>query len=158
MSLPADTTAGIVARLGMSLLATVGSYGFLFGALSLWYIIRDKGNLKLMLPQLVSLLISICYNGFKFLNYAVGKYNVTAFGDVFTELFSNNIISQLLCIFQFLFNLIMLVSITVYYGKKGDEEQKILDQNVKTLAKARNIIKDEGYGIDTLEDDFLMSE
>lgn len=158
MSLPADSVGGIVARLGMSLLATVGSYGFLFGALSLWYIIRDKGNLKLMLPQLIALLISICYNGFKFFNYAVGKYKISVFGEGFTEIFSNNDILQLLCIFQFLFIIVMLVSITIYYGKKGEEEQKILDKNVKTLSKARNILKEEGYGIDTLEDDFLLTE
>jgi hypothetical protein len=52
----------------------------------------------------------------------------------------------------------MLLAIVVYYGKKGNEEQKILDKNVKQLSKARNIIKEEGYGIDTLEDDFLLSE
>ncbi len=158
LSVPAESLGGIAARMGVSLMSTVGSFGFLFGALSLWYLIRDKGNLKLMLPELVSVLISLCYNGFKLFNYAVGKYKISAFGDGFSEVFSNNDILQILCIFQFLFNLVMLVCITIYYGKKGDEEQKILDKNVKTLAKARNILKDEGYGIDTLEDDFLLTE
>ncbi len=158
MSVPSGTFGGFVARLGVSLMSTAGSFGFLFGALSLWYIIRDKGNLKLMLPELVSLFISILYNIFKFFNYAVGKYGITEFGETFTEVFSNNDISQILCIFQFLFNLIMLISIVIFYGRKGDEEQKILDKNVKELSKARNILKEEGYGIDTLEDDFLLLE
>ncbi len=158
MSLPADSVGGVVARLGMSLLATVGSYGFVFCALSLWYVVRDFGNMKLMLVQLVSFLISLCYNTFKFFNYAVGKYKITALREGFTAIFVDSDIMQVLCIFQFLFNLVMLVCITIYYGKKGDEEQKILDRNVKTLCKARNILKDEGYGIDTLEDDFLLIE
>ena len=64
MSVPAGTFGGILARLVISLISTVGSLGFLFGALSLWYVIRDKGNLKLMLPELVSLLISGLYKVF----------------------------------------------------------------------------------------------
>ena len=158
MAIPAGSLGGVVARLGVSLISTVGSFGFLFGALSLWYIIRDKGNLKLMLPELVSVFISALYNGFKFFNYAVGKYGITAFGEDFALIFSQNEILQILCIFQFAFNLIMLVCVTVYYSKKGDSEQEILDKNTRELSKARNIHKEEGFGIDTLEDDYLLSE
>ena len=32
---------------------------------------------------------------------------------------------------------------------------KILDENTKELKKARNVLKEEGFGIDTFEDDFL---
>ncbi len=158
MAVPVQSLGGILARLGVSLLSTVGSFGFLFGSVSLWYLIRDKENPKLLLPELISVMISVLYNAFKFFNYAVGKYEITAFGEAFTSFFSQNEISQILCIFQFLFNLIMLVCVTVYYSEKGESEQEILDKNTKELKKARNVLKEEGFGIDTLEDDFLLSE
>ncbi len=158
MAIPSESLGGILARLGVSLLSTVGSFGFLFGAVSFWYLIRDKENTKLLLPELVSVMISVLYNVFKFFNYAVGKYEITAFGESFTAIFSQNEISQILCVFQFLFNLIMLVCVTVFYSKKGESEQKILDENTKELKKARNVLKEEGFGIDTFEDDFLSSE
>lgn len=157
MSLPQESFLGVSARFGMSLLSTAGSYGFLFGAISVWYFVRDKGNTKLLLPELVSLMISALYNVFKFFNYAVGKYGITVFGESFSAIFSQSEISQILCIFQFFFNLIMLISVAVFYGKKGSEEQKILDENTRELQRARNIYKDVGFGIDTFEDDFLLS-
>lgn len=155
MTISAQSFSGVLARLGVSLLSTVGSFGFLFGAVSLWYLIRDKENKKLFLPELVSLMVSVLYNVFKFFNYAVGKYQITAFGESFASIFSQNSISQILCIFQFLFNLVMLICVAVYYSKKGESEQKILDENTKELKKARNVLKEEGFGIDTFEDDFL---
>ena len=158
MTIPAQSVGGILARLGVSLLSTVGSFGFLFGAISLWYLIRDKEQTKLFLPEFISVMISLVYNLFKFFNYAVGKYKITAFGEFFTELFSQNEISQILCIFQFLFNLIMLIVVAHYYSGKGEGEQTVLDQNTKELKKARNVLKEEGFGIDTFEDDFLNSE
>lgn len=158
MSLPQESFMGLSARLGMSLLSTVGSYGFLFGAVSLWYFLRDRENIKLLLPELVSLMISFLYNAFKFFNYAVGKYEISVFGESFSSIFSQSEISQILCIFQFLFNLIMLISVAVFYGKKGSVEQEILDNNTRELQRARNVYKEIGYGIDTLEDDFLSSD
>ena len=158
MTLSAESSGGIVARVLMSLFSTATSYGFLFGAVSLWYFIRDKEHAKLLLPELLSLMISIIYNAFKFMNYAVGKYQITAFGESLSEIFAQDEIAQLLCIFQFLFNLIMLICVAVYYSKKGDDEQEILDKNTKELKKARNVMKDEGYGIDSLEDDFLTTD
>ena len=35
---------------------------------------------------------------------------------------------------------------------------KILDENTKELKKARNVLKEEGFGIDTFEDDFLTPD
>ena len=158
MTMPAGSSGGIVARFFMSLLSTVGSFGFLFGAISLWYFIRDKEHTRLLLPQLLSLMMSIIYNGFKFMNYAVGKYQIEIFGETISEVFARDEIAQILCIFQFLINLIMLVCVTVYYSKKGESEQEFLDRNTKELKKARIVYSEEGYGIDTFEDDFLTSE
>lgn len=158
MTIPAQSLGGILARLGVSTLSTVGSFGFLFGAASIWYLIRDKEDTKLLLPELVSAMISIVYNVFKFFNYAVGKYNITAFGEGFTSIFSQNEISQILCIFNFLANLIMLIMVMRYYSQKGESEQSVLDKNTKELKKARNVLKEEGFGIDTFEDDFLTPE
>lgn len=158
MATSADSIGGIAARFFMSLLSTAGSYGFLFGAVSLWYFIRDREHKSLLLPQLLSLAMSLIYNSFKFMNYAVGKYGVDIFSNGISEAFTRDDIAQILCVFQFLFNLIMLACVAFYYSKRGEDEQELLDKNTKELKKARAVFNDEGYGIDTLEDDFLSSD
>lgn len=158
MTIPGESLGGILARMGVSLLSTVGSFGFLFGAVALWYLIRDRENQKLLLPELLAVMMGVVYNVFKLFNYAVGKYGITAFGEGFTAIFSQDSISQILCISHFLITLIMLIMVTVQYSKMGEGEQQILDKNTKELKKARNVLKEEGYGIDSFEDDFLTTD
>lgn len=156
--LSVDGAGGMVARLVMSIVSTAGSYGFLLCAVSLWYILRDSQEKKLVPIELVAFASGIIYNGYKALNYAVDKYGITTFGSLFADLFSNDSAMKILCLFQFAFNIIMFVLVADYYGKKGQKEQAVLDEKAKKLPKAKNVYKDEGFGIDTMEDDFLLSE
>lgn len=158
LSLPADSVGGITARFVMSLVSTVGSYGFLLGAVSLWYVFRDNGKKELMPIEIVSFSVSVLYNVFKLFNYAVGKYGITLLGDVFTGVFSQSNVLHVLCLLQFFFNLLMFIVVAKHYGKIGAKEQKVLDDNTKELSRARNVFRDDGYGIDTFEDDFLTSQ
>ena len=52
----------------------------------------------------------------------------------------------------------MFIRVAVYYGKLGEKEEQELKSNKKALAPARNVYKDEGFGIDTLEDDYLLPD
>jgi len=153
-----DGGKGIVARFLMSLVSTVGSYGFLMCAVSFWYIFRDSHKKELLPLEFSAFFFGLLYNLYKLFNYAVGKYQITALGDLFTELFSNNNVLKILCLLQLFFDILMFIQVFLYYKKLGDEEQAVLDNNVKELPRARNVYKDEGYGIDTLEDDFLLSD
>ena len=147
---------GIISRFIMSLISTVSSYGFLLFAVSFWYVFRDGDHKKLLPLEVLAVVFGLLYNGYKFLNYGVIKYNISIFGDLFTELFSNNSLMKILCLLQFGFDIIMFAQVSVYYGKLGDSEQVEIDDNIKELPTAQNIFKDEGFGIDTLEDDFMI--
>ena len=147
---------GIVARVLMSLVSVVGSYGFLLFAVSLWYVIRDR-EIKCLLPlELAALVSGALYNLYKFFNYLVVKYNVGVLGNGFWDAFSNDNALRILCLLQLAFDVFMLVHVCIYFAKKGEGEQSILDKNEKQLQKACSVYKEEGYGIDTLEDDFLL--
>lgn len=156
--LSVEGAGGVVARLVMSVISTAGSYGFLLCAVSLWYILRDSQEKKLVTIEIIAFVFGILYNGYKTFNYAVGKYGITAFGSMFTDIFSNDSAMKILCLLQFAFNIIMFALVANYYGKKGEKEQEALDEKAKDLPKAKNVYKDEGFGIDTLEDDFLLPD
>lgn len=146
---------GIFLRFLMSIVSTVGSYGFLLVAVSLWYILRDGQRKELLPIEITAFVFGVIYNLYKLFNYAVARYGVDILGDLFTRFFSNNAALKVLCLLQLFFDILMFVRVCMCYGKMGDAEQKVLDSNIRELPKARNIYKDEGYGIDTLEDDFL---
>lgn len=149
--------AGIVARVVMSIVSVVGSYGFLLCVVSLWYVIRDRAHKCLLPLELIAFAFGVMYNLYKCFNYLVVKYNVGIIGNTVTELFSNSNVLKILCLLQLGFDVLMLVQVCIYYAKKGEGEQAILDKNEKQLQKACNVYKEEGFGIDTLEDDFLLN-
>lgn len=153
-----DSTARTIACFVMSLVSTVITYGFLLCVVSLWYIFRDNSHKKLLPLEALAFLSGLIYNVYKLFNYAVVKYEITLLGSMFTELFGSNNVLRILCLLQLLFNILMFVQVSVYYGKLGDKEQAEQSKNAKVLRPAQNVYKDEGFGIDTIDDDFLIPE
>lgn len=156
--LSTDGAGGVVARIAMSLVSTAGSYGFLLCAVSFWYIFRDREERRLLPVEATAFALGVLYNGYKALNYAVDKYEIVASGSMLTEVFSNESVMKSLCLLQFAFEIIMFALVAVYYGKRGEKEQEEINEKNKSLPKAKNVYKDEGFGIDTMEDDFLIPE
>ena len=147
-----------VACLIMSVVSTVITYGFLLCVVSLWYIIRDKAHKKLLAFEVTAFIFGLIYNIYKFFNYAVVKYRLTLFGSGITEAFSNDKALKILCLLQLVFDIIMLAMVVVHYDALAIEEQEESKKSIKTLVEARNIFKEEGFGIDTIDDDFLLTE
>lgn len=142
----------------MSVVSTVSTYGFLLCLVSLWYIFRDSSHKKLLPLEAMAFISGLIYNGYKLFNYAVAKYEITIFSSVFSEFFGSNDILRILNLLHLIFSIVMFIRVAVYYGKLGEKEEQELKKNRKTLAPARNVYKDEGFGIDTLEDDFLIPD
>lgn len=145
----------VVAFAVLSVISTVGSYGFVLCGVSLWYVFRDRAYKKILPVEIAAFVFGVAYNLFKLGNYAFIKYRIPIPPNDITYIFADNDISKILCLLQFAFDIIMFAVVCVFYGKMGDKEQNVLDNNVKELPRARNVYKDEGFGIDTLEDDFL---
>lgn len=153
-----DGTKRTIACFIMSLVSTVITYGFLLCVVSLWYIFRDTSHKKLLPIEATAFLLGLIYNIYKFFNYAVVKYEITLLGSKLTEVFSNDKALKILCLLQLVFDIIMFIQVVIYYGNLGASEQVELDRNVKVLSQARNVYKDEGFGIDTIDDDFLLPD
>lgn len=151
-------TARTIACFVMSVISTVITYGFLLCAVSIWYIFRDSSHKKLLPLEALAFSFGLIYNVYKLFNYAVVKYEISGFGSMFTEFFSSNDALRILNILHLIFNILMLIQVASFYGKLGEKEQVELDRNVKILAPARNVYKDEGFGIDTLDDDYLLPD
>lgn len=154
LNAPADSFGGIALRLLGSVIYTVTAYAFLFWAVSLWYLLRDEGIKKLQIIEAISFVLASIYNFYKIFNYAVGRFELS-FSQGLDRLFSNELMLNCLCIIQYLFMLIMFVMVTKHYSALSRYEEKRDNETNKLLFGAKNIFKDEGFGIDTLEDDFL---
>lgn len=145
----------ILMRFIMSVVSTVGSYGFLLFVVTLWYILRDADKKELMPFEVSAFIFGLLYNIYKIFNFCVVKYNITILGDLFSRLFSSDGVFYTLCLLQLFVDIVMFARVCTYYDKLGEEEQKDIDSGIKKLTEARNVYKQEEYGIDTLEDDFL---
>lgn len=158
LSFDNDTVSGVVARILLGVFSTASSYGFLLTAVALWYAARDKNEKKLLILEVATLSIGLIYNLFKIFNYTILKYDAVIFGELGVSLFSDKIILNVLCLFQFAFDMLMFFSVLKYYDKKVISEQAEKNLARKKMLTARNIYSADGYGIDTLEDDFFTEK
>lgn len=155
MQTPATEAYGALARLGVSLLSTASSYGFLMFAVSMWCLLRDYGIKKLYPVETVGCIVGIVYNFYKLLNYAFAKYGVVAPVEAIGEFFSSDALSGVLCVLQYSINVIMFILISRYYQVLANEEEAADKKNDSKLFRAKIVYEDKGYGIDSLEDTFL---
>ena len=142
----------------MSIVSTISTYGFLLCAVSLWYILRDSSHKKLLPFEVTAFIVGLIYNVYKLFNYAVKEYDITIFGSEFANSFFSNDILRILNILHLIFTILMFIQVARFYGKLGEKEQEELNRNAKILNPARNVYKDEGFGIDAFEDDFLLPD
>lgn len=154
-SFSADSFSGVLLRFIAALLSTVGSYGFFVAAVSFWYIIRDGENKKLIPIEAAAFISGVLYNLFKMFNYAVGKYGVTALGDIFVQAFTNKYILHTLCLLQLLLDTVMFIIVAKYYNGLSIEEEELSEKSTHRLIPARSVYEAEGLGIDNFEDKFL---
>ncbi len=156
LSLDDESMVGICSRLFLSLFNTVSSYGFLFAMIALWYVFRDSGIKKLLPLETCAFTLGLVYNIYKVFNYAVAKYEIKALGDLFVTVFSNSVILNVLCLLQFGFDILMFAVVLKFFNKKAIEEQEEKDTETKKMVTARKIYSTDCYGLDSLEDDFLL--
>ena len=158
LSLNAESLCGIVTRLLLGVFNTVFSYGFLLTIVSLWYIFRDNGIKKLLPFETCAFAVGLIYNVYKVFNYAVTKYGLTAFGELFVSVFSNKLILNSLCLLQFLLDIFMCLIVMKHYDKKAIKEQEEKSKVNKKMVVAKRIYSTDCYGIDDLEDNFFLGK
>ena len=138
LSLSAESAWGIVFRLFMSVVSVVGSFGFLMTMVSLWYILRDEGETKLLPIEVASFGVGVIYNIYKLMSFAVVDYKLTFMGELFVSVFSNSLVSHILCICQYAVNILMFALVYRYYRLKSVQEAEQVKNAPKPL-QARNV-------------------
>ncbi len=154
----AESVGGALARLGLGMLNTVASYGFLLTCVALWYIFRDMGNKKLFVPQVLAFLSGLVYNAYRIFNYSITKFEFTYFGDVFTEAFGNGVVLNILCLVHFMADIIMFAVVLKFYNAQAIIEQNEKTAITKKMVTSRKIYSTDCFGLDTLEDDFFLEK
>ena len=143
-------------QLSSSILFSVASFSFMVTVVWLWYIKRDKELSQLFKFEVIAVAFGVLYNVFKVFNFTVTIYDLKIFGEGLTKLFSNQTVSSILCVACCIVFIIAFVLVSKQYDKlslKEDEERKKLLSLRKTT---KDIYKEDGYGIDSAEDDFLL--
>ena len=158
LSLNAESLCGIVTRLLLGVFNTIFSYGFLLTIVSLWYIFRDNGIKKLLPFETCAFAMGLIYNVYKVFNYAVTKYGLTVFGELFVSVFSNKLILNSLCLLQFLLDIFMCLIVMKHYDKKAIKEQEEKSKVNKKMVVAKRIYSTDCCGIDNLEDNFFLEK
>ncbi len=155
LAVSAETLGGAFLRLFLGAFNTVASYGFLFTIVSLWYYKRDSHYNKLSKIELISFIVGMVSNLYKTLNFSVTKYSLTYFGGFFTSIFSSDSVMYTLILAQFLVNTLMFIIVFKEYEKNLTQEHNEKEKKRKSMVFSRNIYTSDGFGVDTLEDDYL---
>ena len=145
-------------KLSTSLLFSVASFSFLVTVVSIWYLKRDKEISNLFNLEAFAIEFGVIYNMFKVFNYTVESYGLKIYGDSLTVIFANPTLTNLFCVICCIIFIASFITISKYYNSlslKEEEERKNLLALRKTTV---DIFNEEGYGIDTVEDDFILSD
>ncbi len=139
-----------------SFLFSVTSFSFVVVVVLVWYLKRDKGISKIFNLEAFAIEFGVIYNVFKIFNYTVESYGLKIYGEALTAIFANSMITSILCVNCCVIFIASFIIISKYYNSlslKEEEERRNLLALRKTTV---DIFKEEGYGIDSVEDDFIL--
>ena len=156
LGIDADSLGGMFSRLGLGALDMVPSYGFLIMIVALWYIFRDKGNKKLFVIQSAVFVSGLIYNLYRLFYYSVSKYDFTYLGEGFSSFFGNSTVLSILCLVFFALAVVMFGLVFKLYDEKAVDEEKEKTAITKKMVTSRKIYSTDCFGLDTMEDDFLL--
>lgn len=147
----------LLLQFSTSVLFSVTSFSFVVAVVLIWYLKRDKVISKLFKVEIVAIACGVLYNLFKVFNYTVETYGLKIYGETLTTIFESKMISGCLCVGCCIVFIVVFIVISKYYNTlslKEEEERKNLLALRKTTV---DICKEDGYGIDFVEDDFILN-
>lgn len=158
LSLFGDGVMLAVGKLFLGFFNTAATYSFLFTLVSLLYLVRDKGEKKLLPFEALAFGAGAFYAVYRSAFYAVTKYELTELGAFFEVLFSSNDIMYILSLLEYLMFVVMCFAVMRCYNSKVLFEQDEKIKAKKKMLVAPKIYNNSHIGLDTLEDDYLLQE
>ncbi len=140
-----------------SVLFSVASFSFVLTVVLLWYIKRDKKNSILVKIEMVAAAFGFLYNLFKVFNYTVTGYALKIYGETLTNVFSNQSLSSIFCVACCIVFIIAFIVVSKQYDKLSLNEEEERKKLLSLRKTTKDIYKEVGYGIDNVEDDFLLN-
>ena len=143
-------------QLSSSILFSVASFSFMVTVVWLWYINRDKDVSKLFGLEVVAVVFGVLYNIFKVFNHTVTVYNIKIFGRALTNLLSNQILSGFFCVACCTVFIIAFIVVSKQYEKLSFKEEEERKKLLSLRESTKDIYNEIGFGIDTVEDDYIL--
>lgn len=139
-----------------SILFSLASFSFMVTVVWLWYIKRDKGISQLFRIESVAVAFGVLYNVFKIFNHTVTVYDIKIFGRVLTVLLSNQTLSGIFCVACCTVFIIAFIVVSKQYDKLSFKEEEERKKLLSLRKSTKDIYNEVGFGIDTVEDDFIL--
>lgn len=146
----------MILQFSSSILFSLASFSFMVTVVWLWYIKRDKGISQLFKLEAVAVAFGVLYNIFKVFNHTVTVYDIKFFGRVLTDLLSNQIISGIFCVACCTVFIIAFIVVSKQYDKLSFKEEEERKKLLSLRKSTKDIYNEVGFGIDTVEDDFIL--
>ena len=144
-------------KLSTSLLFSVASFSFLVTVVLIWYLKRDKNIEKLSFVEGIAIVFGVAYNGYKILNFSSAGYGLDFFGKTLTNIFSDSTVSSAFCVLCCVVFVVAFIVISKKYAEFFSDEEDERKRLLSLRKTTRDIYKPEGCGIDTVEDDFIIT-
>lgn len=158
LSFSGNEAFSLILKLSTSLLFSAASFSFLVAVVLIWYFKRDKKIEKLAVIEIPSIAVGFVYNIFKALNYSVSVYGVSVYGKSLSSFFSRSTIEDVLCVICCVVFIVAFIVISKKYDAFFADEEAERKRLLSLRKSTKDIYKEEGYGIDTVEDDFILSD
>ncbi len=156
LSIFGDGALLVIGKLFLGAFNTVASYSFLFTMVSLLYLVRDKGDKKLLPFETVAFGSGIFYAVYRSIFYSVTKYGLSVSVESMELLFSDSTVMYILSLFAYLMFVVMCFAVMRVYNAKVMYEQDEKIKAKKKMLVAPQIYNSSHMGLDTLEDDYLL--
>lgn len=145
-------------KIMLSALDVVASYSFVLCAVSLWYLIRDRKNSFLTVVNAAAFVFSAIYEIYKFIYFGAVTYKIIILSETALRVLGSNAVLQIMCILQYIIDIIMFVCVFREYAKKTTDAESVRNSLMpKKQFPVRAAYNNELFGTDTLEDDWLIN-
>ncbi len=148
-SRPLNTFGGVFSRIFVSFLISVSVPSFIMCGSAVYFFLRDRKIRKLFPLHITVLIFSGLYFIVKFISNS-NTLGLGFFGNALISVCTNTVVSDFLCLFQYISDVVLLFMMYKYFGLKADEYDVLSENEEKTTANS--LFNEKGYGIDDFDE------
>ncbi len=156
LNIAGDGETSLIAKLFLGIINTIGTYGFLFTSLSLFYMVRDFKDKKVFVIEAAAFTMGLIYAVYRSFYYSITKYSLVGAESELYSIFSNVDALYSISLVQYGFFVVMCIAVLRLYNTRVLDENDAMIKARKSMLTAPKIYNTDLVGIDTLEDEYLL--